>query len=242
MPGRGQHKSSSRSSNKTSARSPPTQKETEREFHNRLDFEERAQASDYLASLHESVDAQLESAAKRALLQVDGDTMVETEDNLTSKLILSARDPSTVNPSQPSDLVTPDPARLNKLIRALRSRCQALADGGTRFHKVFDSLDASDSGEISGVSAVLRGLQELGIKQVNREDAKALLEEFEGSEPDRMSYRKVRPVKDGEANKSHPASNLTINPSVPQGGDARELRKRACSYHYRQPSVAAGSC
>jgi len=45
-------------------------KDIEREFHNRLDFEERQQASDYLSKMHEQIDMELDVAAKRALLKV----------------------------------------------------------------------------------------------------------------------------------------------------------------------------
>ena len=45
-------------------------KQVERGFHNKLDFEERAQASEYLERMHEQIDDELGSAAKRALMQV----------------------------------------------------------------------------------------------------------------------------------------------------------------------------
>ena len=49
---------------------PPSVKQVEREFHNNLDFSERAQASDYLSQMHEKVDLELEAASKRGLLKV----------------------------------------------------------------------------------------------------------------------------------------------------------------------------
>ena len=45
-------------------------KQVEREFHNALDFSERAQASDYLSRMHDQVDTELEAASKRGLLKV----------------------------------------------------------------------------------------------------------------------------------------------------------------------------
>ncbi len=49
---------------------PSSLKDTERLYHNKLDFEERNQASDYLERMHQKVDGELDVAAKRALMQV----------------------------------------------------------------------------------------------------------------------------------------------------------------------------
>ncbi|GMI35931.1 hypothetical protein TeGR_g8823 [Tetraparma gracilis] len=169
-------------------------KEDERVFHNKLDNSERRQAEDFLNEMHRQVDQDISAAAKRALLQVDGDPMVPSRDSLTSQEILSAGPNATMNPrhpsSSPSSPRAPDPARLDKLIRALRSRCQSLSDGGKRFHEVFDMLDARDTGEISGLGAIVQALGDLGIKGATRQDGEALLAAFSGTDSDRMSYRK----------------------------------------------------
>ncbi|GMI17593.1 hypothetical protein TrLO_g1871, partial [Triparma laevis f. longispina] len=170
------------------------QVDLERSYHNRLDFEERAQASSYLTELHSSLDDQLESAAKRALLNtnmtIEGEPMTLNAESLTGASILSARG-DIVNPVRSTgDSSLTDPERIGRLVRALRSKAQSLADGGTRFHEVFDSLDAFSTGEISGPSTLLSGLHSLGLKQATKEDAAALLLEFEGSEKGKMSYPK----------------------------------------------------
>ena len=140
--------------------------------------------------------------------------MTEAEDSLTSKMILSARE-GTVNPvsarSKGSDAspsrTTSSPRRLDKLVRTLRNRAQSLADGGVRFHEVFDSLDAHDTGEISGSKSVLTGLHSLGIKNATAEDADALLDAFEGSRPGRMSYKKfLKAVMLGNSSKERVSS------------------------------------
>ena len=134
-------------------------------FHNKLDNAERLQAQAYLDDMHLLADSQIESAAKHALLQVDGDQMLPSQDSLTSADILSAGPGATLNPSyappaagsaraSSSTTGPPNPERLEKLIRALRSRCQSLADGGQRFYEVFDMLDKGDTGEIEGLTQI----------------------------------------------------------------------------------------
>ena len=135
--------------------------------------------------------------------------MTPASDTMTSKTILSARG-NTVNPTMPTfheSSAGIDPERLQKLIKALRTRAQSLADGGTRFHEVFDSLDAHDTGEISGSKSVLSGLHALGIKSATLDDANALLDAFEGSEPGHLSYRKfLKAVMLGNSSKQRVAS------------------------------------
>jgi hypothetical protein len=117
--------------------------------------------------------------------------MTESTDPYSSKLMLSARGPSSPTPYSSSPSPRPeDSSRIEKLIRALRSKCQSLADGGSRFHEVFDAMDSKDSGEISGVNSVLAGLNSIGITNATKGDGEALIRAFEGSEPGRMSYRK----------------------------------------------------
>ena len=112
------------------------QVDLERSYHNRLDFEERAQASSYLTELHSSLDDQLESAAKRALLNtnmtIEGEPMTLNAESLTGASILSERG-DIVNPVRSTgDSSSADPERIGRLVRALRSKAQSLADGGTR--------------------------------------------------------------------------------------------------------------
>ena len=131
--------------------------------------------------------------------------MIETTDPLSSKQYLSAaRSPATsprpYSPNGASPLSPSSSSRTDALIRALRSKCQSLADGGTKFHAVFDQLDARDSGELSSANAVLSALKDLNIPNATKADADSLIKAFEGSTPGKMSYRKfLRAVMLGQS-------------------------------------------
>ena len=79
--------------------------QSERTFHNLLDFHERSQASSYLASVHSEVDAQLETASARLLLgqglAVRGDRMEVTDGGGEGRRVLSARGAGRAHPSSP---------------------------------------------------------------------------------------------------------------------------------------------
>ena len=94
---------SSTSSSKPASRSPaPTVKEQERAFHAKLDFEERAQAANYLSKVHGEVDRELAGAAKRSLLQVEGEGLTEMESGEGGAGFLAARENFT-NPLSPRE-------------------------------------------------------------------------------------------------------------------------------------------